>query len=212
MLMKDLSGTLWGFTEHESHLQVCLMLLNCIMKHHLADFGPNLSRQPTTSDLVLLIHQHVLKTGAPDAMLNKLKEKGIKSIKDLELVSWISFLQYLAPSATASVKGSAIWLSVRRVRGLGSQSYHCSLGLQLLLWQRLPKKYWKQSWGAECDREQGVTGAVSPIQLGLAVAEATGSRLCAITGCTDNQLMLIISGALTGTIQYSLSKSSQLAA
>ena len=63
------------------------MLLNCIMKHHLADFGPNLSRQPTTSDLVLLIHQHVLKTGAPDAMLNKLKEKGIKSIKDLELVS-----------------------------------------------------------------------------------------------------------------------------
>ena len=56
------------------------------MKHHLADSRPNLSRQPTTSDLALWIRQCVLETRAPDAMLNKLKEEGIKSIKDLEFV------------------------------------------------------------------------------------------------------------------------------
>ena len=44
------------------------------------------SRQPTTSDLVLLIRQRVLETGAPDAMLNKLKEEGIEFIKDLEFI------------------------------------------------------------------------------------------------------------------------------
>ena len=55
------------------------------MKHHLAYSHPNLSRQPTTSDLVLLIRQRVLETGASDAML-KLKEEGIKSIKDLEFI------------------------------------------------------------------------------------------------------------------------------
>ena len=42
------------------------MLLNCILKHHLADSGPKLSRKASTSDLVLLVHQHVLETGAPD--------------------------------------------------------------------------------------------------------------------------------------------------
>ena len=63
-----------------------MMRFNCIMKHHLADSRPNLSRQPTTSDLVLLIRQHVLETGAPDAMHNKLKEEGIKSIKDLDFI------------------------------------------------------------------------------------------------------------------------------
>ena len=61
--------------------------LNCIMKHHLADSRPILSRQPTTSDLVLLIRQRVLESGAPDAMLNKLKEESFKSIKDLGFVS-----------------------------------------------------------------------------------------------------------------------------
>ena len=60
--------------------------LNCIMKHHLADSHPNLSRHPTTSDLVLLIRQRVLETGTRDAMLNKLKEGGIKSIKDLKFI------------------------------------------------------------------------------------------------------------------------------
>ena len=59
------------------------------MKHHLTDSRPNLSRQPTTSDLVVLIRQSVLETGAPDAKLKKLKEEGIKiiikSIKNLEL-------------------------------------------------------------------------------------------------------------------------------
>ena len=48
-------------------------------------FSPQLE-QTTTSDLVLLIRQRVLETGAPDAMLNKLKEEGIKSIKDLEFI------------------------------------------------------------------------------------------------------------------------------
>ena len=48
--------------------------LNCIMKHHLADSHPNLSRHPTTSDLVLLIRQRVLEEGTRDAMLFKLKE------------------------------------------------------------------------------------------------------------------------------------------
>ena len=57
------------------------------MKHHLTDSRPNLSRQPTISDLVVLIRQRVLETGAPDAMLNKLKAEGIKSIKDLEFIS-----------------------------------------------------------------------------------------------------------------------------
>ena len=57
------------------------------MKHHLADSRPNLSRQPTISDLVLRIRQSVLKTGAPDAMLNKPKEEGFKSIIDLGFVS-----------------------------------------------------------------------------------------------------------------------------
>ena len=47
-------------------------------------FSPR--RQPTTSDLVLLIRQRVLETGAPDAVLNKLKAEGIKSIKDLEFI------------------------------------------------------------------------------------------------------------------------------
>ena len=56
------------------------------MKHHLTDSCPNLSRQLTTCDLVLLIRQRVLETGAPDAMLNKLNEEGIKSIKDLEFI------------------------------------------------------------------------------------------------------------------------------
>ena len=60
--------------------------LHCIMKHHLTDSCPNLSRQLTTCDLVLLIRQRVLETGAPDAMLNKLNEEGIKSIKDLEFI------------------------------------------------------------------------------------------------------------------------------
>ena len=53
------------------------------MKHHLADSRPNLSRQQTTSDLVLRIRQRVLETEAPDAMLNQLKEEGFKSIKVL---------------------------------------------------------------------------------------------------------------------------------
>ena len=44
------------------------------MKHHLADSHPNLSRHPTTSDLVLLIRQRVLEEGTRDAMLFKLKE------------------------------------------------------------------------------------------------------------------------------------------
>ena len=55
------------------------------MKHHLADSHSNLIRQPTTSDLVLLVRQRVLETGAPDAMINKLKEEGIKSIKNSSL-------------------------------------------------------------------------------------------------------------------------------
>ena len=48
-------------------------------------FSPQLE-QTTTSDLVLLIRQRVLETGAPDAMLNKLKEEGIEFIKDLEFI------------------------------------------------------------------------------------------------------------------------------
>ena len=56
------------------------------MKHHLVHSRPNLSRQPTTSDLLLLIRHRVLEMGAPDAMLYKLKEEGIKFIKDLEFI------------------------------------------------------------------------------------------------------------------------------
>ena len=78
------------------------------MKHHLADSRPNLSRQPTTFDRVLLIRQRVLETRAPDTMLNKLKEEGIKSIKDLNSFELNHFLQYLAPSSAASVDGAAI--------------------------------------------------------------------------------------------------------
>ena len=62
MSMKDRSDTFGGFTEHESHLQAFPMRLNCIMKHHLVDSRPNLSRQPTCSDLVLRIRQRILET------------------------------------------------------------------------------------------------------------------------------------------------------
>ena len=44
--------------------------------HNEASSRPNLSGQPTTSDLVLQIRKHVLETKAADAMLN---DEGIKS-------------------------------------------------------------------------------------------------------------------------------------
>ena len=72
----------------------------------------------------------------------------------------------------------------------GSQSDHHRLERPLLLRKRLPKKYRKKRPGAdstaESDKAQGVTGAVSPILLRLAVAEATGSRLCSVTGSIDD--------------------------
>ena len=41
------------------------------------------------------------------------------------------------------------------------------------------KESTESSVWADCDRAQGVTGALLPILRGLAVAEATGSRLSA---------------------------------
>ena len=59
--------------------------------HNEASSRPNLSEQPTTSDLVLRIRQHVLETEAADAMLNNLNDEGIKSIQIYELIGQIIF-------------------------------------------------------------------------------------------------------------------------
>ena len=56
--------------------------------HNEASSRPNLSGQPTTSDIVLQIRQHVLETEAADAMLNNLKDEGIQIY---ELIGRIMF-------------------------------------------------------------------------------------------------------------------------
>ena len=50
-------------------------------------FSPQLEQTFTYFSSCAWIRQCVLETGAPDAMLNKLEEEGIKSIKDLEFMS-----------------------------------------------------------------------------------------------------------------------------
>ena len=70
-------------------------------------FSPQLE-QTTTSDLVLLIRQRVLETGAPDAMLNKLKRRVLNPSKIWNSCELNNFLQHRALSSAASVDGAAI--------------------------------------------------------------------------------------------------------
>ena len=157
MWMKDQSVWVrhffWGLTEHESYLQVCLVCLNGIMKHHLADSRPNLSRQYSQLLLILCCWSVSLETGALDAMLNKLKEEGIKFITDLEFMSWIMFCNTgRQAQRQMALLSDGEWGKLTWEGGGVIAITAALLGLQLLLWQRLPKKYWKQSRGEECTR------------------------------------------------------------
>ena len=92
--------------------------------HNEASSRPNLSGQPTTSDLVLQIRKHVLETKAADAMLNNLNDEGIKFIKVLELTGRIMFQRRRWSESEIDIVllDDHVWTRGERGQGVGAIS------------------------------------------------------------------------------------------
>ena len=178
LLTKHL-GTCLG--HNRIHLPVCQVRLDYIMKPHLA---------PTWVDSQLLqilcCESVVLETEAADAILNNLNNESIKFIKVLELIVRIMFLRRRWSESEIDIvlPDDHVW--TRGAREGSSRSYQHRPEWLLLLWQRLPQKHRKPSWGASgagLDRAQGVKGrcASEPPRLGC----VTGTEDAVVAGTED---------------------------